>query len=95
MGSPLGSTLANTFLYHYEKEWLDNCPNHFKTMISKSSVHDIFLFFLSKEHLQLFVDHMNKQHKCIKFTSETEHDSSFSFLDLDVTRQNEQFETSV
>ena len=64
-------------------------------MIYKSSVHDIFLLFLSKEHLQQFVDHMNKQYKCIKITPETEHDSSFSFLDLDVTRQNQQFETSV
>ena len=31
----------------------------------------IFLFFFpSKEHLQLSVDYINKQHKCIKFTSE-------------------------
>ena len=25
MGSPLVPSLANAFLYHYEKEWLDNC----------------------------------------------------------------------
>ena len=25
MGSPLGPTLANAFLCHYEKLWLDNC----------------------------------------------------------------------
>ena len=31
-----------------------------------------FSSFLSKEHLQPFVDYMNKQHRCIKFTSETE-----------------------
>ena len=29
MGSPLGPTLANTFLCHYEKEWLDTvCYYH-------------------------------------------------------------------
>ena len=26
MGSPLGPTLANAFLCHYEKLWLDSCP---------------------------------------------------------------------
>ena len=30
MGSPLGPTLANPFLYHYEKEWLNSCPTEFK-----------------------------------------------------------------
>ena len=35
MGSPLGPTLANAFLCHYEKEWLDNCPIHFKRGIPK------------------------------------------------------------
>ena len=29
MGSPLAPTLANAFLCHYKKEWLDNCPIHF------------------------------------------------------------------
>ena len=33
MGSPLGPTLANTFLCHYKKEWLDNCPSHFKCIV--------------------------------------------------------------
>ena len=94
MGSPLGPTLANAFLCHYEKEWLDNCPIHFKPVIYKS-VGDIFVLFSSKEHLQLFVDYMNKQHKCLKFTSEAENDNSFSFLDIKITRHNQQFKTSV
>ena len=55
----------------------------------------IFLFFSSKEHLQLFVDCMNKQHKCLKFTSEAENDHSFSFLDIKITCHNQQFEISV
>ena len=28
--SSLGPTLANAFLCHYEKEWLDSCPIEFK-----------------------------------------------------------------
>ena len=95
MGSPLSPTLANAFLCHYEKEWLDNCPIHFKPVIYKRYVDDIFVLFSSKEHLQLFVDYMNKQHKCLKFTSEAENDNSFSFLDIKITRHNQQFKTSV
>ena len=95
MGSPLGTTLANAFLCHYEKEWLDNCPIHFKPVIYKRYVDDIFVLFSSKEHLQLFVDYMNKQHKCLKFTSEAENDNSFSFLDIKITHHNQQFKTSV
>ena len=30
MGSPLGPTLANIFLSHHEKKWLDDCPLAFK-----------------------------------------------------------------
>ena len=55
----------------------------------------IFVLFSSKEHLQRFVDYMNKQHKCLKFTSEAENDNSFSFLDIKITRHNQQFKMSV
>ena len=55
----------------------------------------IFCFFTSEEHLQLFVDYMNKQHKCIKFTSESESNNSFSFLDINITCQDQKFKTSV
>ena len=30
MGSPVGPTLANTFLCYHEKRWLDKCPKKFK-----------------------------------------------------------------
>ena len=95
MGSPLGPTLANAFLCHYEKEWLDNCPSHFKPVVYRRYVNDTFALFSSKEHLQPFVDYMNKQHRCIKFTSETEQNNTFSFLHINITRQNNQLKTSV
>ena len=94
-GSPLGPTLANVFLCYYKKEWLDNCPSHFKPIVYRRCVDDIFVLFSSKEHLQPFVDYMNKQHRCIKFTSETEQNNTFSFLDINITRQNNQLKTSV
>ena len=48
MGSPLGPTLANVFLYHYEKEWLDNWPSHFKPIVCRRYVDDILVLFSSK-----------------------------------------------
>ena len=70
MGSPLSPTLANAFLCHYEKEWLDNWPIHFKPVIYKRYLDDAFVLFSFKEHLQLFVDYMKKKHKRRKPTSE-------------------------
>ena len=64
-------------------------------MIYKRYVEDIFVLFSSKEHLQLFVDYMNKQHKFLKFTSEAENSTSFLFPVFKITRNNQQFKTSV
>ena len=74
--------------------WI-NCLIHFKPVIYKRYVDDIFVLFSSKEHVQLFVDYMNKQHKCLKFTFETENNNSVSFLDIKIIRHNHQFKTSV
>ena len=60
MSSLSGPTIANAFLCHYEKEWLDNCPSHFKPIVYRSYVDYIFVLFSSKEHLQSFLDCMNK-----------------------------------
>ena len=79
MGSPLGPTLANAFLCHYEKEWLDNCPSHFKPIVYRRYVDDIFVLFSSKEYLQSFVDYTKKQQRCITFTSETKQKNTFFF----------------
>ena len=45
MGPPLDPTLANAFLCHYEKEWLENCPSLFKPIVYKRYVDDIFVLF--------------------------------------------------
>ena len=82
MGSPLDPTLANAFLCHYEKEWLNNCSIHFKPVIYKRYVNDIFVLFHLKNTSQLFVDYMNKQHICLKFTSDAEDDTLSRFWTL-------------
>ena len=64
-------------------------------MIYKRYVDYISVIVSSKEHLQLFVNYMKKQYKYLKLTSEAENDNSFSFLDIKITRNNQQFKTSV
>ena len=95
MGSPLGSTLANAFLCHYEKLWLDSCPPEFKPVVYRRYVDDIFVFFKSKDHLLLFAKYMNTKHKQLKFTFDFEQNNSFSFLDVKITRGSKVFSTSV
>ena len=48
MGSPLSPTLANALPYHYEKNWLNECPSQFKPAVYKRYVN--FVQFKSKEH---------------------------------------------
>ena len=95
MGSPLGSTLANVFMCHFEKIWLENCPTHFKPIVYRRFVDDTFLLFQTKDHVEKFKNYLNKQHKNIKFTSEIEENGSLSFLDITITRENNKFVTSV
>ena len=51
MGCSLRHPLANAFLGHYEKEWLDNCAIYLKPLIYKRHVDDVFILFSSKERL--------------------------------------------
>ena len=97
MGSPLGSILANTFLCHYEKKWVDSCPIEFKPKLYKRYVDDIFVMSRSRDHVKRFVDYVNTKHPNIRFTFEIEDQKSFLFLDIKIIRNTEKkaFETSV
>ena len=95
MGSPLGPTLANVFLCHHEKKWLNDCPNNFKPVFYKRYVDDIFVLFKKSEHVQLFVNYMNSKHKNISFSYETEKDGAMPFLDVNIFREKGKFVTNV
>ena len=43
MGSPLGPTLANVFLCHFEEQWMSDCPNDSKPILYRRYVDDAFL----------------------------------------------------
>ena len=95
MGPSLGPTLANAFLCHYEKLWLDSCPPELKPVVYRRYVDDIFVLLRYKNHLLLFAKYMNTRHKNLKFTLHFEQNNSFFFLDVKITGGNEGFPTSV
>ncbi|XP_057292667.1 uncharacterized protein LOC130621400 [Hydractinia symbiolongicarpus] len=95
MGSPLGPTLANIFMCHYENIWLKNCPSEFKPIYYRRYVDDIFVLFESREHAQNFYEYINSRHQNIKFTFEEECDKVLPFLDVCVMREGDSFVTNV
>ena len=94
MGSPLGPLFANIFLSYHEKNWLDNCPTSFKPLYFRRYVDDCFIIFRSQEHVQPFLDYLNRKHENINFSCELETNGSLPFLDVSIERSNG-FSTSV
>ena len=95
MGSPLSATLANAFLSHHEKLWLEECPPDFKPIIYKRYVDDTFLVFRHRNHIPLFFDYINSKHPNIAFTKEEECEKKLPFLDIMVTKENNQLTTGL
>ena len=95
MGNPLGPTLANAFLCHHEIKWLDNCPSDFKSIFYRRYVDDTFILFRDPSHVAKFLDYLNSQHSCIKFTVDIEDDTHLNFLDVDITKTENSFQTFV
>ena len=95
MGSPLGPTLANIFMSHYEQKWLAECPLEFKPKYYRRYVDDIFVMFETIEQFDLFKAYLNTKHRNIKFTSELEKDGKLPFLDMLIDRTNNKIITSI
>ena len=93
--SPLGPTLANLFLCHYETKWLTNCPLELKPALNKKYIDETFLLFKDASHIDKFLNYLNAQHPTIQFTSEIETNSVLNFLDITIGKINNSFETSV
>ena len=64
-------------------------------MFYRQYVDDIFVLFRKEEHLKLFLNYFNSCHENIKFTSEKETNNKLSFLDIEISRDKNQFITSV
>ena len=94
MGSPLAPTLANLFMGHHEQNWLGNSKAS-NVLFYKRYVDDIFCFFESEEHVELFFDFINAQHENIRFTYEKEENNKLPFLDIFINTANNEIGTSV
>lgn len=95
MGSPLGPTLANIFLCHYETTWLNSCPTNIKPKLYTRYVDDTFVLFDNATKSQEFLTYLNRKHSNIKFTIEQEANNSLPFLDINVQKINNSFQTSI
>ena len=95
MGSPLGPTLANVFMCHMEKKWLQDCPSHFKPVLYRRYVDDTFLLFTDDNHIDQFLMFLNSQHPNISFTCDKEVNGILSFLDIKLKRDSTHFKTSI
>ena len=94
-GSPIGPTLANTFLCFYENKWLDQCPDKFKPVYYRRYINDIFVLFKSRDYHIKFRDYLNKCHPNIKFSFGEEKNGKLPFLDVEVSREGNKFTTTV
>ena len=95
MGQPLSPTFANIFLSFYEENWLSSCPPYFTPVFYRRYIDDTFLVFKHSSHVSLVLNYLNNKHPNIKFTCETEISNKLPFLDCNIHRVNNTFETSV
>ena len=70
MGSPLAPVLANLFIGHHEKRWLENY--NFGIEFYRRYVDDTFDLFNTEQDALSFFSFINIQYPNIKFTMERE-----------------------
>ena len=97
MGSPLAPILANLFLGHHEKIWLDEYvrnrmgggPSFYRRYVD-----DIFAVFENQNEASEFLEYLKCKHDNIKFTMEVNVDGILNFLDVKIENIN-RIKTSV
>ena len=61
VGSPLGPTFANAFLYFHER--IHGCPDGFEPAYCRRYVYDIFVLFCSPDHLEKLKNWLSSKQK--------------------------------
>ncbi|MEL6804856.1 MAG: reverse transcriptase domain-containing protein, partial [Bacteroidota bacterium] len=92
MGSPLGPTLANTFIGFLEQKFY---KDNDEPLVYCRYVDDIFVIFRTKEECEKSFAAFNALHSAIKFTIEHEVEGKLPFLDVLVERNKGKFLTSL
>ena len=88
MGNSLGPILADIYMAHLEETAFLKDALDFSPVFYRRYVDDTFCLFKERSHVQRFLDFINKVDESIQFDVEHEHNSSLSFLDTVVTRDN-------
>ena len=76
-------------------KWLEQCFNEFKPAFYRRYVDDIFVLFESAEDLSKFHTYLNTCHANMSFSFEQKLHGKLSFLDVEVSRQQGEFVTTV
>ena len=66
-GPFLGRTLANDFLFHHEKEWLNSSSIELKPKLYNWDTGVIFVMSRPRDHFRKFVNYMNTKHTPLYF----------------------------
>ena len=75
--------------------WLEHGPSHFKPIVERKFLDDIFVLFRSKDHVEKYGNYLNKQHQNINFIWSVQENGSLYFFDMKISRDNNKFLTSV
>lgn len=94
MGSPLGPLFANIFMDEFEKKHMPELRK-LGVKVWMRYVDDIFATLSNNANSNDILQFINKQHKNIRFTIEEEKKNKLAFLDTCVTRNNNNFTTSI
>lgn len=81
LGSPLAPVLANLFMGHHEKIWLEQYQGP-EVLFYRRYVDDTFCLFHSEQDGIALFSYINSQHPNICFTMEKEIDNVLPFMDV-------------
>ena len=90
IGSDLGPVLANILMIFYEKQWLKKF-NFCKVLLYRRYIDDIICLFNCEVDAMKIFDYLNSKHPNIKFTFEKQSSGKFTFLDILISNENDNF----
>ena len=90
--SDLAPVLANLFMGHHEKRWLENYNSGIE--FYRRYVDDTFALFNTEQEALSFFSYINSQHPNIKFTMERAGNQKLPFLDVLLDNHSNQGITS-
>ena len=82
--------LANLFMIFYEKQWLKKF-NFCKVLLYRRYIDDIICLFNCEVDAMKIFDYLNSKHPNIKFTFEKQNGGKFTFLDILISNENDNF----